>query len=280
MTVSGSPAGDVARLFAIERTRLLDVFRRCEDADWQRPTPCPEWTVLELGCHLVGDDLSTLARHRDGHHAPPPPPGGDEAEFIQWLDNLQAQWVRAARRLSPQLVIDLLRWSGPQIVDFFAVQDREALTGHVSWAGPDAVPVWLDQVRELSEYWIHRQQLLEALGQPSDLRPDLLAPVLDALRWAYPFRLRQVPATSGDTVSIVISGPVSVEWYLVSTGEQWEFRTEPGRAIASLSMTTDQAWRLLTNNLTPDRAVAMEMTGDEQVLDVLLQTRAIIGSPK
>ena len=37
-------------------------------------------------------------------------------------------------------------------------------------------------LRGLSEYWIHRQQLLQALGRPSDLRADLAAPVLDGLR--------------------------------------------------------------------------------------------------
>jgi hypothetical protein len=39
----------------------------------------------------------------------------------------------------------------------------------VSWAGSGPVPAWLDQARELSEYWIHRQQLLQGLGRPSDL---------------------------------------------------------------------------------------------------------------
>jgi hypothetical protein len=39
-----------------------------------------------------------------------------------------------------------------------------AATVSVSWAGPDPVPAWLDQARELSEYWIHRQQILQALA--------------------------------------------------------------------------------------------------------------------
>jgi hypothetical protein len=39
----------------------------------------------------------------------------------------------------------------------FAREDAGALSAHVSWAGPDPLPAWLDQLRELSEYWIHRQ---------------------------------------------------------------------------------------------------------------------------
>ncbi len=49
--------------------------------------------------------------------------------------------------------------------------------------------------------------MLQALGRPSDLRPDLAGPVLDGLRWAYPYRLEQCSAGPGDTVTIAISGP-------------------------------------------------------------------------
>jgi hypothetical protein len=160
-------------------------------------------------------------------------------------------------------------------------EDPRARTADVSWAGTGPVPVWLDQVRELSEYWIHRQQLLQALGRPSDLRADLAGPVLDGLRWAYPFRLGQVRAEPGETVTIVISGPVALTWRLVATAAGWEFREEPGpRVVASLGLTTDQAWRLLTNNLPVAERARITASGDDAVLAILHQTRAIIGTPR
>src|SRR5262245_42892696 len=167
------PPGEIASLFPVERARLTELLRGLERADWDRPSPCPGWTVLGLCCHLVGDDLSVLSRHRDGHRGTPgPPDDAGEAEFVAWLDDLQAEWVRAARRLSPRVVTDLLEWAGPQVADMVRRQDPRARAGDVSWAG-GLVPAWLDQARELSEYWIHRQQLLQALGRPSDLRADL-----------------------------------------------------------------------------------------------------------
>ena len=108
---------------------------------------------------------------------------------MAWLDEMQAEWVGVSRRLSPRLITDLLQWTGPQIADTFRREDPRARTASVSWAGPGPVPAWLDQARELSEYWIHRQQLRQGLGRPSDLRADLAGPVLDGLRWAYPYRL-------------------------------------------------------------------------------------------
>jgi uncharacterized protein (TIGR03083 family) len=274
------PPVDIAPLFATERARLLDLLGSVTDDGWQTPSPCPAWTVLGLCCHLVGDDLSLLAGHRDQHQGTPAPDGLSEAQFIDWLDQLQIEWVRAARRLSPRLVLDLLAWAGPQVVDALEREDPRARTAHVSWAGRDAVPVWLDQLRELSEYWIHRQQLLEALDQASDLRADLLRPVLDGLRWAYPYRLAAAPARPGDSVSIEIVGPVAVTWYLVATAGGWTFRPEAGDSrVASLSMTTEQAWRLLTNNLPADDQARLQLTGDRAIIDVLRRTRAIIGSP-
>jgi len=274
------PAQDYVGLFAVERDRLVELLAGLQGADWERPSPCPGWTVLGLCCHLVGDDLGLLARDRDGHYGTAAPTGS-EADFAAWLDDLQAEWVRAARRLSPRLVTDLLRWAGPQITVMFASEDVRARTASVSWAGPDLVPAWLGQAREVSEYWIHRQQILQALGRPSDLRADLAGPVLDGLRWAYPYRLAQTPAPSGDTVSISVTGPLSRTWHLVATDAGWEFAGQPGpRVTATLAMSTEQAWRLLTNNLPAATQADLAVSGDDAITAILLRTRAIIGTPK
>lgn len=275
------PAWDYAALFALERDRLTELLGGLRAADWQRPSPCPGWDVLGLCNHLVGDDFGLLARHRDGHYGTPRPDGATDQEFVAWLDELQAEWVRAARRLSPRLAADLLRWAGPQIADTFRREDPRARTASVSWAAPGPVAAWLHQVRELSEYWIHRQQILQALGRPSDLRADLAGPVLDGLRWAYPYRLDQATAQVGDTVTIAVTGPVTRTWYLVAATSGWEFRDQPGqRAVASLTMSTEQAWRLLTNNLTARGKAQLAISGAGAITGILLRTRAIIGMPK
>jgi uncharacterized protein (TIGR03083 family) len=274
------PEQEYVGLFAAERDRLIELLAGLQDADWERPSPCPGWTILGLCCDLVGDDLGLLARERDGHYGTPAP-AGSEAEFVAWLDELQADWVRAAGRLSPRLVTDLLRWAGPQITEMFAGKDMRARTVSVSWAGPDLVPVWLGQAREVSEYWIHRQQILQALGRPSDLRADLAGPVLDGLRWAYPYRLAQAAAQPGDTVSISVTGPLARTWHLVATDAGWRFAGQPGPRLAgSLVMNTEQAWRLLTNNMPAAGQADLTVSGDDAITAILLRTRAIIGPSK
>ena len=152
--IPARPEHDYAALFTLERDRLSELLAGLRSADWQRPSPCPGWSILGLCCHLLGDDFGTLARHRDGHHGTPPPEGATEGEFIAWLDDMQAEWVRAARRISPRLVTDLLRWTAPQVADTFRREDPQARTASVSWASSGPVPAWLDQARELSEYWM------------------------------------------------------------------------------------------------------------------------------
>jgi len=274
---------DAAALFGLERGRLPQLLGDLTPDDWDRPTPCPGWSVLDLCGHLLGDDLGWLARHRDHHHGTVPPPDLDQAGngFARWLDDLQNEWVRAARRLSPRLVTQLLAWSGPQVTDTMGGQDPARFDGSVSWASPDPVPVWLDQLREVSEQWIHRQQLLQALGRSSDLRVDLAGPVIDALRWAFPHGLGPIARPDGDGVTIRVGGPVERAWHLVVRSGRWRFGPDPaGRVVAFVDLTTEQAWRLLTNNLGGAARVDLRTSGDGTILEALLETRAIIGVPK
>jgi uncharacterized protein (TIGR03083 family) len=275
------PTREYAPLLTLERARLLNVLDALGIADWSRPTPCPGWSVLALATHLVGDDMSYLAWHRDGHRGTPAPDGLDEHGFIAWLDELQVEWVDAARRMSPRLVIDLLGWLGHAVAEAAAAQDPADVTAHVSWASATPVPMWLEQARELSERWIHRQQILQSLDRPADLRADLTGPVLDGLRWAYRYRLGPLRRPAGSRVAITVTGPeIETAWNLVSDGDDWQFSdTADLPLVADLRMTTDQAWRLLTNNLD-ERHGAPIAAGDDEITEVLLRTRAIIGEPR
>ena len=108
-----------------------------------------------------------------------------------------------------------------------------------------------------------------------------VGPVLDGMRWAYPYRLAQAPARPGDTVTLTVTGPVVRTWHLVAADGGWQFGDEPGsRLAASLTLSTDQAWRLLTNNLPAGRLAALTVSGDAAVTGILLRTRAMIGAPK
>lgn len=281
MAIPITPPHDYRRLFAVEDERLLALLRPLAPDDWWRPTPCPGWDVHGLALHLLGGALGVVSWLRDGFRGSAPPAGVDEAGFIAWIDELQVGWVDAARRISPRLLVELLAWSTVPFDEALAVHDPTAVTAGVSWASAEPVPVWLDHARELTEKWIHRQQLLQALDRPSDLRADLAVPVLDALRFAWPYRMGAHRRPPGAVVTIeLVDDAVGRRWDLVSDGASWSFAerasTEP---IASLILTVEQAWRLLTNNLDATAFATLPVAGDADLVRTLLQSRAIIGAP-
>ena len=278
--VDRSTPTDYADLFELERTRLLELLATIDQPDWSRPTPAPAWDVAGLCRHLLGDDLYLLSLLRDDHLGTEPPAVLDESEFIAWLDTLQEDWVHASRRISPSLVVELLGWLGPRLTDTLRRAQAADLPQHVSWADDQPVPMWLETARELTEYWIHRQQLLQALDRPEDLRTNLLGPVLDALRWAYPFRLRAVPGRPGDGVVVEVHGAVARQWTIVRDATAWDFSDRPAdRVVARMRLDASTAWRLLTNNLAA-RHPQPEIDAEEPYATVLRDTRAIIGAPQ
>ena len=282
MAIPTAQPFDYKSLFEVENDRLLTLLRSLTPSDWSRSTPCPGWDVHGLALHLLGGSFSVISWLRDGFRGTSAPNDSDEQGFIDWLDDLQAGWVTAARRLSPRLLLELLEWSAKGFVEAMDAQDPSAIAADVSWASADPVPVWVDHARELTEKWIHRQQILQALDQPSDLRPDLARPVLEALRWAYPYRLGEHQSEAGAFVQIdIVDEQLGQQWRLVSNGESWEFDgSNPTVELASMSFSGEQAWRLLTNNYDAAVHGSFETSGDPDLVPTLLLTRAIIGTPK
>ncbi|MPY96074.1 MAG: hypothetical protein GEV08_24345 [Acidimicrobiia bacterium] len=282
----GHPHRAAVRRRRPDRCRAGGVPRRARLARRRRAaSPCPGWTVLGLACHVLGDDLGSLARDRDRHFGTPPPADADTADaFADWLDDLNRQWVLALRRLSPRLTVDLLRTAGDELVSMFREDDPRAVTAHVSWASDDPVPRWLEHGRELTERWLHHQQVLEAVGWPSWLDPGMLEAVLETLRWAYPFALRGEGRPPGTTAEVTVTGDLERTWRLVSSGEGWRFAapSAAGSApvaapAASMRLPADVAWRLLSNNLPGGRHEAIELRGEAGLGLALQRARAIIG---
>ena len=70
-------------------------------------------------------------------------------------------------------------------------------------------------------------------------------------------------------------------WRLVSNGALWEFDgANPTKKLASMSLSVEQTWRLLTNNYDATTHGNLETSGDPELITTVLLTRAIIGTPK
>ncbi|QBI19793.1 maleylpyruvate isomerase family mycothiol-dependent enzyme [Egibacter rhizosphaerae] len=267
------PRLDVRDRFGPQRSGLLATLRGLDGSEWTRPTACPGWTVADVAAHLLGTDLSRLARTRDEHPGPGPASGEPLTRFI---DRHNAQWVEAAQRLSPRLLVELLAWTGPQIADLWAAAELDALGEEVSWAGPGAAPVWLDAARDLTEVWVHHQQIWEAVGLPVEDDPATLQPILDTFLRALPHTLADTPAPAGSRLAFVVPEPAGGRWTVTRDTDGWGFEERP-EAGTSVTLDADTTWRLAVRMTDPHTARShARIDGDQRLGEAALELLAII----
>ena len=153
----------VSHLFPEVLNSLIELLSGLSDDDWDKPTVCTRWSVKDIATHLLGGQLGILSRKRDRYlFSGSPIKGWDD--LVALINELNDVWVRAASRLSPPLLCDLLRHSGDQVCDYFKTLDPYAVGDPVDWAGPEPAPVWLDLAREYTEWWHHQQQIRDAVA--------------------------------------------------------------------------------------------------------------------
>jgi len=151
------------------RSELAALLTSLTDGDWAQPTSCPGWSVHDVAAHLLGVELGNVSVRRDRWRL-----GPRKGENLDtWLNRFNQQWVDAARRISPALLIELINVAGLRFEEYLATLDLDATGGPVPWAtGSDPAPVWLDVAREYMERYVHQQQIRDATRRPPLGRPS------------------------------------------------------------------------------------------------------------
>jgi hypothetical protein len=215
--------------------------------------------VRDVVAHLLGGNLGRLDI-KSQHAAPdtPPAPEPDFATLLAHIDRENAEWVRAARRINPALLVAFLELTDPQLYRAFKALPPFAPAGPaVAWAGDPQSPNWFDIAREYTEKWLHQQHVRQAVGQPLLVQRQWLFPVLDTFLRALPYTYRQVPAPEGTLVAIRITGEAGGDWTLVRQAVAWRLFSGPApAATARVRLDQDTAWRLFTRGIGPAEAAA------------------------
>lgn len=247
----------VAALFPPLGRDLVTLLRSLEPADWDKPTVCPAWSVRDIAAHLLDTALRRLSVGLDRHLAPPPTqPIGDYGGLVQFLNQLNADWVQAMRRVSPRLLTGLLEWAEPQLAEHLAALDPwgEALFS-VAWAGEDSSRVWFDIVRELTERWHHQQQIRLAVGAPPLSDPETSEAIFDAFLRALPHRYREVAAPAGTSIVFAIRGAAIYRYTLRRESDAWHLlKGAEAKPAAAVDLAEQDAWLLLTKGMRGDEA--------------------------
>jgi uncharacterized protein (TIGR03083 family) len=166
--IDATSIGVVLDVLPPERAALLRTLEDLDPTDWTRSTECPSYSVKGIATHVLGDDLSLLSRQRDSAEdsivqMAAELPGAD---FRTLLDTFNDRWVAAARFLSTDLLLELLRLTGDWTASYYGAVDPAAPGEPVGLFGAtgSSSPFWHAIAREYMERWVHHSQVRRAVG--------------------------------------------------------------------------------------------------------------------
>jgi uncharacterized protein (TIGR03083 family) len=280
MPLSTMPVTDTRAFYGPLTRELVSLLRELPPSAWDLPTIAGSWLVRDVVAHLVDTTMRRLSFQRDGHVPPrPDPPPLTEADFVNFINELNAIWVTAARRVSPRILTDVYASVSADLAAFVESLPLDApALFPVSWAGEEASAGWFDIGREFTEQWHHQMQVREAVGASPLAEVEWLRAVLQIAIRGVPHAYRTNLASPGTTVAIEIGGAGGGTWTLRRDRDRWSVwdGTEP-HSTARIVIDAGWAWKLLFNALTPQDAWRLvRIEGDRALLEPFLLARSVI----
>jgi len=268
----------VAHLFEPLECELQELLDGLEPGDWTKPTIAGQWTVKDVAAHLLDGNLRTLSIARDGYIGDPPSTINSNADLVGYLNGLNASFVKAMKRVSPNVLLQLIKDTGYQQAKILASQDpfAQAVFG-VSWAGESQSVNWFHMAREYTERWHHQQQIRDALGRDGITTREFYYPVLDTFMRALPFTYEKIVAPAGTVLEVHVRGEAGGSWYLTSN-EKWTLQTQPTGVITTkVTIDAAVAWKLFTKSWRRPQVVNhVSIEGDPRLAEPVLEMVAVV----
>ncbi len=236
--------------------------------DWGKQTIAPKWKVKDVAVHLLDGNLRTLSMLRDKYYGEKPENINSYEDLIDFLNRLNADWVKATKRLSPKVIIDLLKSSGKEYCDFLATLDpNDKAEFSVAWAGENESKNWFHIAREYTEKWHHQQQIRLAVGDEQKLLGEKwYLPYLDTSVRALPHHYRNVEGKDEDLVKIIFLGRTEKSWFLYYDNG-WELFTSTNQEPnCEVKIQDNYAWKIFTKGIKREEAIEnSEIIGNKKL---------------
>ena len=268
-----------AHLFAPLHHQLVELLEGLDPADWERQTLAPTWRVRDVAAHLLEVDLRRLSVGRDGHRIEPGRPIDGYRDLVEFLNQLNAEWVAAARRFSPRVLVELLQHSGSEMARMVAeLPQHDPAPFAVDWAGERRSENWFDIGRDYTERWHHQMQIRDAVGASGLLDERWLLPLLDLSVRCLPRSYAGVDAAPDTTVVLHVLVDAAAVWTLRKEQGEWRlWRGATAAPTTTVRLDPDTAWRLFFNALSPaDARRRATVDGDAALAEPLFSARAVM----
>jgi uncharacterized protein (TIGR03083 family) len=235
-------------LFQVLERKLIELLRSLSEEEWQLPTITKQWNVKDVAAHLLDTSIRAIAAN-DGHSNPPTIPIHSYNDLVAYLNNLNADWVKAMKRVSPQVLTDWIASATGPFIDTLKNKDPFAPAAFsVAWAGEDRSLNWFHIAREYTERWHHQQQIRDAVNKPGILTKELYYPVMDTFMMALPHTYRHTNAKENTLLQVTISGDAGGDWFLIKK-DQWHLQKENMLPVTTqVIIDQNMAWKLFTKS--------------------------------
>ena len=172
---------------------LIKLLDDLTEDQWHLKTIAPQWSVKDIATLLLDGNLRALSMLRDGYFGESQPTMTSNSDLVQYLNKLNHDWVKATKRLSPAVLIDLLETTGKEYMSYLESLNPETMaTFSLAWAGENESTNRFHIAREYTEKWHHQQQIRCAIGDGFFLLLDKwFRPYLEASLCALHFHWRR-----------------------------------------------------------------------------------------
>lgn len=274
--MSSETSIQVNHLFHSLDVALIDLLKSLTVEEWEAQTVAKKWKVKDVVAHLLDGNLRTLSIQRDGYFGEKPENIHSYQDLVNWLNQLNADWVKASKRLSPNVLIMLHELTGKIVSDYYCSLDPQAKAiFSVAWAGEEESHNWFHLAREYTEKWLHQQQIRDAVNKPGILTPEYFIPFLETSLRGLPHTFKEVRVEEGTTLQITITLPQEESWYLTQEYGRWVVGRKTQRHPNSiLTIDAPAAWKLFSKSWRPEDAKPYtKISGDialaEQALNLV-----------
>ena len=265
-------------LFPLLDTALINLLASLTADEWQLPTIAKLWTVKDIASHLLDGNLRAISFYRD-NYLEAASNINSYTELVAYLNELNMMWTKATKRISPQLLLELLSTTGKLYIEQLEkLNPFDKAIFPVAWAGEEQSANWFHIAREYTEKFIHQQQIREAVGKPGILTKELFYPFIDTFMFALPHTYRSTKATAGTAVQVKVLTAIGGEWNIESTGCGWVRSANSFRPpSATVILSPETAWKLFSKGISPATALQeTTITGDKNLGAVALQMVAVM----
>jgi hypothetical protein len=270
---------NVLPIFSDLNQEYLNLLNNLKPNDWNKSTVCKEWDVRDITVHLLDTNIRRLSIGRDGHSFLKNKQFSTYEELLAFLNNLNEDWIKATKRVSNDIIIELTTIYQQQLLQHFNSLDPfDMALFPVRWAGKEHSENWFDIAREYTERWLHQQQIRFALNDQTLLQKKYYSLYLETAMQALPYTYLKVKAPLNTIVKVEIVGEAGGFWTIKKEKSFWRFTQEQVDSPDALIYIDQQiAWLLFSKGInTLEAAQYYQIHGDVDLASYALKMTAVM----